>query len=159
MHKHECGGNIDSPMQGLPRFSQFPHRAIIACNGQNQKYHRRFHAPSNVHIDVGVAAAGTGAPDGDRSNGITGLVVDFITPETEHSCWYFWGMARDFQQDDVELTDRIREGQRGKFAQDIDVLESQQRSLLQNADRRLANLDIDAGSQHSRRIIEKLCTR
>lgn len=119
----------------------------------------RFHAPSNVHIDVGVATAGTGAPDGDRSKGITGLVVDFITPETEHSCWYFWGMARDFQQDDAELTDRIREGQRKIFAQDIDILEAQQRSVLQNPDRRLANLDIDAGGQHSRRIIEKLCSR
>jgi vanillate O-demethylase monooxygenase subunit len=119
----------------------------------------RFYAPSNVHIDVGVAKAGTGAPDGDRSQGITGLVVDFITPETEHSCWYFWGMARDFQQDDAELTDRIREGQRRIFAQDVVVLEAQQQSLLRNPDRRLANLDIDGGGQHSRRIIDKLCSR
>ncbi len=118
----------------------------------------RFQAPSNVHIDVGVAAAGSGAPDGDRSQGITGLVVNFITPETEQSCWYFWGMARDFQRDNGELTARIREGQRSIFAQDTDVLEAQQRNLLKNSDRRLTVLDIDAGGQHSRRIIEKLCT-
>jgi vanillate O-demethylase monooxygenase subunit len=66
-------------------------------------------------------------------------------------------MARDFQQDDAELTDRIREGQRKIFAQDIDVLEAQQQSQFRNPDRRLANLDIDAGGQYSRRIIEKLC--
>jgi len=118
----------------------------------------RFYAPSNVHIDVGVAAAGSGAEEGDRSKGITGLVVDFITPETEHSCWYFWGMARDFKQDDAELTHDIREGQRTIFAQDIDVLEAQQQSLLRNPERRLGKFDIDAGGQHSRRVIDKLCS-
>jgi vanillate O-demethylase monooxygenase subunit len=40
----------------------------------------------------------------------------------------------------------------------VDVLEAQQQSLLRNPDRRLANLDIDAGGQHSRRIIDTLCS-
>lgn len=116
-----------------------------------------FQAPSNVHIDVGVAAEGTGAPEGDRSQGITGLVVDFITPETENSCWYFWGMARNFQQNDQELTDRIRKGQQGIFAQDIVILEAQQQNLARYPERKLMNLDIDKGGLFSRRIIEKLC--
>jgi vanillate O-demethylase monooxygenase subunit len=39
------------------------------------------------------------------------IVVDFITPETETSIWYFWGMARSFKPKDDELTASIREGQ------------------------------------------------
>jgi vanillate O-demethylase monooxygenase subunit len=30
-------------------------------------------------IDVGVALAGTGAPEGDRSKGVTGIVVNWMT--------------------------------------------------------------------------------
>ncbi len=36
-------------------------------------------------------------------------------PESATSHWYFWGMARNFQAQDPELTARIREGQ-GKFS-------------------------------------------
>jgi vanillate O-demethylase monooxygenase subunit len=57
-----------------------------------------------VMIDVGVALAGTGAAQGDRSHGVTGIVVNLMTPETETSTWYHWGMARDFQTGDRGLT-------------------------------------------------------
>mgnify|MGYP001827347652 FL=1 len=110
-----------------------------------------------MHTDVGVAKAGTGAPEGDLSQGTTRLVVDFITPETEHRCRYFWGTARDFDQDYAELTMCIREGQRRIFAQDVDVLAAQQQSLRRNPDRKLATLDIDAGGQRSRLVIDRLC--
>lgn len=116
-----------------------------------------FQATSNVHIDVGVAAAGTGAPEGDRFWGITGPVFDLITPETEHSRWYFWGMAFDFQQDDAALNERIRQGQQTIFAQDLEILEAQQRNLAGFPGRRLMNLDIDKGGLHSSRIIDQLC--
>ncbi|MCS6767110.1 MAG: aromatic ring-hydroxylating dioxygenase subunit alpha, partial [Candidatus Protistobacter heckmanni] len=46
----------------------------------------RFEAPSTVVIDVGVAPAGTGAREGDRSQGVTGHVLNTITPETGTSC-------------------------------------------------------------------------
>jgi vanillate O-demethylase monooxygenase subunit len=41
----------------------------------------------------------------------------------------------------------------------VDILEAQQQNLLRNPNRKLASLDIDAGGQHSRRIIDKLCSR
>lgn len=118
----------------------------------------RYYPPSNVHIDVGVARAGTGAPEGDRSQGISGLVIGFITPETETSCWYFWGMARDFKTDDSELTDKIRNGQQGIFAQDVAVLNAQQKNLLLHSDRKLVNMDIDKGGFLSRKTIDRLCS-
>ena len=117
----------------------------------------RFVPPANVFIDVGVALAGTGAPQGDRSKGITRLVVDLITPETETSCWYFWGMARNFNIDDAKLTEDLRKNQGAVFAEDEAVLELQQRNVLRNPDKRLVNLDIDRGGSHVRRIIARLC--
>ena len=36
----------------------------------------RFEAPCTIAIDVGVAPAGTGAPEGDRSQGVNGYVLN-----------------------------------------------------------------------------------
>lgn len=116
----------------------------------------RFHAPSHVMIEVGVAHAGHGgyhAPDSVKASSI---VVDFITPETETSHWYFWGMARRFKPDDASLTESIREGQGRIFSEDRAMLELQQRNLLEFPDRQLLKLNIDAGGVQSRRIIDRL---
>src|SRR3954452_6842019 len=40
----------------------------------------RWTAPSTVAIDVGVAKAGTGAPDGGRSRGLTRTEIHPLTP-------------------------------------------------------------------------------
>jgi vanillate monooxygenase len=117
----------------------------------------RFVPPTSVLIDVGVALAGTGAAQGDRSKGITGLVVDLITPETETTCWYFWGMARNFGIGDTKLTEDLRRNQGAVFAEDEVVLGLQQRNLLRHPARRLVNLDIDRGGSHVRRILGRLC--
>jgi vanillate O-demethylase monooxygenase subunit len=119
----------------------------------------QFSLPSNVMIDVGVALTGTGAQQGNRSKGITGIVVNLMTPETETSTWYHWGMARNFQTSDRGLTLRIRDGQATVFAEDLDILESQQENVLRRKDRELLNLKIDAGGVHPRRIIERELAR
>ena len=114
-----------------------------------------FTLPSNVMIDVGVARAGTGAPEGDRSQGVTGIVVNLMTPETETSTWYHWGMARNFQTEDRGLTFRIRDGQAAVFAEDTEILESQQENILCFPDRELLNFKIDAGGVYARRLAER----
>jgi len=78
-----------------------------------------------------------------------------MTPETETTTWYHWGMARNFQTDDRGLTSRIRDGQAAVFAEDLDILESQQQNILRHTDRDLLSLKIDAGGVHARRIIER----
>ena len=118
-----------------------------------------FTLPANVMIDVGVARAGTGAPEGNRSQGVTGIVVNLMTPETDTSTWYHWGMARNFQTDDRGLTFRIRDGQAAVFTEDTEILESQQENILRRPDRQLLNLKIDAGGVHARRIIERELAR
>jgi vanillate monooxygenase len=84
------------------------------------------------------------------------IVVDFITPETETSIWYFWGMARHFNPTDAALTDSIREGQRKIFSEDLQMLELQQRNLLAHPNRSLLKLNIDAGGVQSRKVLDRL---
>jgi len=114
-----------------------------------------FSLPANIMIDVGVAPAGTGAPEGDRSKGITGIVIDLMTPETETTTWYHWGMVRDFDTTNQALTKQIRDAQHTVFSEDIAVLEAQQETLSKHPDRRMANFNIDKGSVLSRRMIDE----
>lgn len=116
----------------------------------------RFSPPSHVMIEVGVALAGRGGHQAAAEHKVSSVVVDFITPETETTMWYFWGMARSFRVSDAALTAQIREGQGRVFAQDTAVLEAQQRNLTLHRHRKLLKLNIDAGGVQARRIIERL---
>jgi vanillate O-demethylase monooxygenase subunit len=116
----------------------------------------RFSPPSHVMIEVGVAHAGRGGYEAAPEHKVYSIVVDFITPETETSMHYFWGMARNFNPSDRALTASIREGQGRIFAEDLAVLEAQQRNLSAHPGRRLLALNIDAGGVQSRKVIERL---
>ncbi|OIQ69901.1 toluene-4-sulfonate monooxygenase system iron-sulfur subunit TsaM1 [mine drainage metagenome] len=116
----------------------------------------RFTPPSHVTIEVGVALAGKGSYDAAPQDKACSVVVDFITPETETSIHYFWGMARQFKAHDQALTDSIRQGQGNIFAEDREMLERQQHNLLAQPDRQLLMLNIDAGGVQSRRVIDRL---
>lgn len=115
----------------------------------------RFSLPTHVMIDVGVAVAGKGGVDAPDHDKAFSTVVDFITPESDDSMWYFWGMARKFKAGDAQLTEQIKTGQGGIFSEDLQMLEQQQANLKRWPQRRLMKLNIDAGGVHSRRIIER----
>jgi vanillate O-demethylase monooxygenase subunit len=107
-------------------------------------------------IEVGVALADQGgyaAPDEVKA---ASWVVDFITPETDTSIHYFWGMARKFKPQNEALTAQIREGQGRIFAEDQEMLERQQQNLLAWPQRQLLMLNIDGGGVQSRKVIERV---
>ena len=116
----------------------------------------KFTPPSHVLIEVGVALAGKGGYHADPKDKAYSVVVDFITPETETSIHYFWGMVRQFKPEDAALTAQIREGQGKIFSEDLDMLERQQQNLLAFPERKLKILSIDAGGVMSRRVIDRL---
>jgi vanillate monooxygenase len=76
----------------------------------------RFTPPSNVMIEVGVAHAGHGGYNAPAEHKVSSMVVDFITPTTETSIWYFWGIARNFNPSNKALTVSSREGQHKIFS-------------------------------------------
>ena len=116
----------------------------------------RFTPPSHVLIEVGVAHAGKGGYDAADEHKVYSMVVDFITPETDGSMWYFWGMARKFNPRDASVTEAIKQGQHKIFSEDLEMLELQQRNLADYPERQLLKLNIDAGGVQSRRVIERL---
>ena len=116
----------------------------------------RFTPPSHVLIEVGVAHAGHGGYSADAKVQVASIVVDFITPETETSIWYFWGMARNFNPHDKALTASIREGQGKIFSEDLEMLERQQKNLLAHPGRQLLKLNIDSGGVQSRRVLDRI---
>ena len=116
----------------------------------------RFTPPSHIMIDVGVALAGHGGFDAPPEVKAYSVVVDFITPETETSHWYHWGMARQFKPEDAELTRKIRDGQGKIFNEDMAMLQLQQANISRWPERKLLMLNIDSGGVQSRRIIDRL---
>jgi vanillate O-demethylase monooxygenase subunit len=109
-----------------------------------------------VTIDVGVAPAGTGAPEGDRSKGVNGYVLNTITPETGTTCHYFWAFCRNYSLHEQGLTQTLREGVTRVFREDEVILEAQQQAILDHPDKVFYNLNIDAGAMWARRIIDRM---
>ena len=115
-----------------------------------------FLEPCSVNIDVGVSPVENGDTIDNHDSGVRGFVIDSMTPETETSCHYFWGMARNFRIEDQGLTERIRAGQYKIFHEDIEILERQQKSIAENPDMSLRIMSIDSGGTYARKLISKL---
>jgi phenylpropionate dioxygenase-like ring-hydroxylating dioxygenase large terminal subunit len=116
----------------------------------------QFEAPCTIVLDVGVAPAGTGAPQGDRSKGVNGRVLNTITPETASTCMYFWSLMRNYKLRDQSLTTQLREANANIFVEDQIVVEAQQIVINERPDAPLRNINIDAGSTRARKIIDDL---
>jgi len=116
----------------------------------------RFEAPCTIVLDVGVAPIGTGAPQGDRSNGVNSRVLNTITPETPTTCMYFWSLVRNYRLHDQSLTTQLREANATIFIKDQVVVEAQQRAIDAMPSLSLRTLNIDAGSMRARHIIEEM---
>ncbi|UOA33298.1 Toluene-4-sulfonate monooxygenase system iron-sulfur subunit TsaM1 [Sulfitobacter sp. DSM 110093] len=115
-----------------------------------------FTAPSTIAIDVGVALTGTGAPEGDRSQGVNLMVINIITPETDKTAHYFWCVVRNYRTQDQSATVSIRRGVREVFRQDEEILEAQQEGMDRHPDKEFYNLNIDAGGMWARRKIDAM---
>ncbi|RYE95336.1 MAG: aromatic ring-hydroxylating dioxygenase subunit alpha, partial [Oxalobacteraceae bacterium] len=121
-----------------------------------------FQAPSTVVGQVGVAVAGSGAPEGDKSQGVEGAFLAAIAPATDTTCHYFWNFVRKFRREDADLTRALNiahvNGGTGVYDQDHVVLEAQQRAISANPRTPFYNLNIDAGALWARKAIDRMCT-
>ncbi|WP_260923959.1 aromatic ring-hydroxylating dioxygenase subunit alpha [Novosphingobium sp. 9] len=115
-----------------------------------------FLAPSVIYLEVGVAPSGTGAPDGDRSQGVDMRVLHLPTPSTDKTCYYFWAHLRNYNVRDQGQTRRVLEAGGGIMVEDETVIEAQQRAIDEHPDHVFYNLNIDAGSMWARRAIDRM---
>ncbi|MDA9459585.1 Rieske (2Fe-2S) protein [Bradyrhizobium sp. CCBAU 21359] len=116
----------------------------------------RFQGPNTVAIDGGVALTGTGAPEGDRREGVNNIVCNTITPESERSSFYFWSFPRNYKLKDQRETIEQKNDVIFVFKQDELVLNAQQIAMDENPDKEFYNLNIDAGAMWARRIIDRM---
>ena len=113
----------------------------------------KWQAPSTVTLDIGCAVADTGAPEGDRSQGISMWSNHIITPETETTTHYHWAFARNYKLDDEKVSDVLSEGGLRTFMEDVVVLEKQQVALEQIGDRPVVDINIDNAPLQFRAIL------
>ena len=114
-----------------------------------------FLPPANVILEVGVAPAGSGGLEGDRSQGVEGRNVNMITPETETTTHYFWGLARNFSRDpklDPVFSQKVAE----IFEEDKAAVEAVQKVMDSNPGRPVIDINADAGHVLARRMVAKL---
>ncbi|MEU5658817.1 aromatic ring-hydroxylating dioxygenase subunit alpha [Streptomyces sp. NPDC047737] len=115
-----------------------------------------FEAPGTICIDVGVAKAGTGAPEGDRSQGVNGYVMNTITPESDRTAHYFWAFMRNYRLDSQTITTQLRQAVHGVFGEDEEMLRAQQRAIDSNPEHEFYSLNIDAGGMWVRQILDRM---
>jgi len=109
--------------------------------------------PSVVYFDIGCAKTGTGAPQGDRSQGISMWTNHLLVPETETSTHYMFCYARNFCLNDESTTKLLYEGSRATYIEDKEMLEAQQKMLNGGTLERTVDINIDAGPLQFRRML------
>ena len=112
-----------------------------------------FLPPSNIVIDARAVPAGTN----DLDRGLRWHVINSITPENESSCNYFWSVSRCFELENETIDTLIEDQIIATFMEDKGVLETQQHMIeTDDPDRRIYDINADAGAVAARRIVKKL---
>jgi vanillate O-demethylase monooxygenase subunit len=114
-----------------------------------------FAPPSFVKLDVGSAIAGTGARQGDRSQGMNMMNLNAITPETDRTAHYFWAQAYNFKLDQRWVADLVRSQVTKAFLEDMALIKAQQQNLDLGPSP-VVNLGQDRAWVAMRQIVDRL---
>lgn len=106
-----------------------------------------------------VSAAPLGAQGNDGLH--NHKVIHCVTPETGTTAHYFWAVCRDYELDDVGLTDLLRDGHYAVFRQDVDACEAIEAVIqsYQPLSPPHVNIKVDSGPMRARRMIERMLER
>ena len=114
-----------------------------------------FEPPSHVTIDI--LTNEFGKEYGDPTSRLNRRIViyDFMTPETDTSCHYFWAIARDYLIHDQTQTELGLRATSAAFNEDKLMLEGEQRVI--DLDPAAPQIDLvgDTGGLQARRIVER----
>lgn len=114
-------------------------------------------APGFNMTEVGFHAVGT-----DRTEAhLMMRPIHLITPETDHSSHYIWGLARNFRLDEDELTEGIYTATQHTFSEDRELLEIQDRRMQAEGMPKLPQMavKVDSGPVQGRRLLEAMIKR
>jgi phenylpropionate dioxygenase-like ring-hydroxylating dioxygenase large terminal subunit len=88
-----------------------------------------FGPPCFIKLDIGSAPVGTGARQGDRSQGMNMYNLNAITPETGKTAHYFFAQAYNFRLDERWISDMLRTQVHSIFLEDMAMLKGQQQNM------------------------------
>jgi phenylpropionate dioxygenase-like ring-hydroxylating dioxygenase large terminal subunit len=114
-------------------------------------------APGFNMTEVGFHAVGT-----DRQTASFLMrPLHLITPETEHSCHYFWAVPRNFRLEDDTLSAGLNKAASNTFDEDKALLELQQRCLIEDGSPRIPQVavSVDVAPAQGRRILADAIAR
>jgi phenylpropionate dioxygenase-like ring-hydroxylating dioxygenase large terminal subunit len=114
-----------------------------------------YEPPCFINIYVGSAKSGTGAPQGNRVGGLGMWIMNAMTPQSTSSTTYFWGVGRDFQVDNPEMTKLLHKEISTAFEEDKVILEEQQKVIGRFVDPENVNIAADAGGIQARRLLQQ----
>lgn len=115
-----------------------------------------FFAPGLFKTDNGSVEAGSGAVEGGPGLGRWGFrVYHGITPETETSTNYFWGLAHDFKASEEVVEEFYRQAHH-VVGEDIEIFEAQQRMVDRFPDAKTVGFRYDQGPVAGRRLLDRL---
>lgn len=131
-------------------------KRAIGYQGRFYRFqHCIFSKPCFVVIDSGAIKEGCAYPNNNPNESIRGKMINCAVPSTPTSCWHLFSWPRNYALDDHRLTADIIKILYDVFLEDVEVLEAQQRSILENPDRSMVSIAVDAGPMKARRIIEQ----
>ena len=87
--------------------------------------------------------------------------IHIITPETESTCHYIWGVSRNFRLDDAALDEGMFKATDHTFKEDRELLEIQQRRLAAEGFPKIPQLavKVDKGPVTGRRLLDAMIQR
>ncbi len=126
----------------------------LQTNGHVDRWQNIYYTPpAHVVIDAGSAMAGTGAPEGDRSQGAETYSNHTLTPESEFSTHYFWHHARNFRMDDDALTERLRGMFSSALQEDVVAIGAQQHAMHTSPGASEIDINSDNSAVQARRLL------
>jgi phenylpropionate dioxygenase-like ring-hydroxylating dioxygenase large terminal subunit len=131
--------------------------SAVAFKGRVDRWQEfEYVAPSCILQFTGALDVGCGAYERGNRDGGFGLRIFYgITPETEHTCWFFWSTANGYRQNEPAATDELFQSIDDAFKEDDLVLEAQYATLRKLGDRPLVNINSDVARVHARRALER----
>lgn len=174
IHKHTIGNDAvaDAPVvteviedrvvrahREMPNIEPPPFFAM--AQGHNGRINRWqiaiYMAPGFNMTEVGFHAVGTDRVD----DHLMMRPIHLITPETDHTSHYIWGLARNFRLNDNEFHEKVYTSTQKTFSEDQALLAMQDRRLREEGMPKLPQMAIkvDKGPVTGRRLLDAMMQR
>ena len=137
--------NIDPP----PLFAQ-----MLNHRGKINRWQIAIYMPPGMHM----TEAGVHPVETSRDKAFMFRALHLLTPETDSSTHYFWGVCRNGRLDDQAVTEAVRKAIKHTFDEDKFVLESQAERLREHGHPPIpsAAIKVDVAPVQGRRLLASL---